>query len=114
MLVHTVGYWDHDYSHLSVDSLTRHLEHALFDLIGKVADDPGFGDLLADIYRRWSETIAEHPDPVAALLREAEELGGIPRGIEVFDEASGDIDLVSLLVVVNMLRQGHLRSQGGP
>lgn len=103
-----MGYWDHDYSHISVDELTRHLEESLFGHTERAADDPAYGGLLAEIHQQWCETIAAHPDPVAALLREVEEFGGIPRGVEVFDE-HGHIDLVSLLCVISMLREGHLR-----
>lgn len=108
-----MGYWDHDYSHLSVDALTRHLEQSLFEHAAMVADDPNIGGLLAEVHRKWSETAAVHADPVAALLRDAEEFGGVPAGIDVFDQVSGDIDLVSLVVVVNMLRRGDLRPRGG-
>ncbi|MBF6149607.1 MULTISPECIES: hypothetical protein [Nocardia] len=51
----------------------------------------------------WAEIVVTHPDPIAALMREAQDHGGIPAWANVFDDTGG-IDLLSLLILVSLRR----------
>ena len=97
-----------DYSRLPITELTAQLEDALFRHTDLVETDPEFGGLLAGIHRIWSTAVADHPDPVGALIHEVEESGGFPRFVDnqVFNDEVGGIDILSLLVVVSMRRTG--------
>ncbi|MEU6562648.1 hypothetical protein [Nocardia nova] len=99
-----MGYWDHDYSHLPIGELTEQLEGSLFRHVDLVDDNAEYGGLLAGYHEMWAEAVAAHPDPIAALVREVEDRGGIPAWVNVFDDETGGVDLLSLLILVSLRR----------
>ncbi|WP_063043732.1 hypothetical protein [Nocardia pseudovaccinii] len=103
-----------DYSRIPIAYLTAQLEDSLFRHTDIVETDPRFGGLLAHLHGLWFETIANHPDPVGALIREVEDNGGFPdfAAHQIFGDEAGGIDLLSLLIFVNMRRPRHGRAAG--
>ncbi len=95
-----------DYSRLPIAELTERLEDSLFHHADLVQENAAFGGLLSELHGMWSETIANYPDPVGALVREVEDTGGFPDFAEdqIFDDETGDIDIFSLLIFVSMRR----------
>ena len=103
-----------DYSRIPIAELTAHLEDSLFRHTDIVETEPAFGGLLAELHGMWAKAIADHPDPVGALIREVEDTGGFPDFAEhqVFDDETGGIDLLSLLIFVSMRRPKRGRAAG--
>ncbi|MEU8901329.1 hypothetical protein AB0C65_36055 [Nocardia sp. NPDC048505] len=106
------GSRDGDYSRFPIAELTAQLENSLFHHTDAVEAKPALGGLLAELHGMWSETIANHPDPVGALVREAEDTGGFPDFAEhqIFDAEPGGIDIFSLLIFVSLRRRERGRS----
>jgi len=104
-----------DYSRLSIAELTERLEDSLLRHADLVETAPAFGGLLSELHGMWSETIAHHLDPVGALVREVENNGGFPDFAEaqVFDDDTGDIDILSLLILVSLRRTAKHRRAAG-
>ncbi|MGN2642424.1 hypothetical protein ACTD5D_40880 [Nocardia takedensis] len=103
-----------DYSRFSIAELTAHLEDSLFRHTDIVEENAAFGGLLAELHGMWAQTIADHPDPVGALIREVEDTGGFPDFAEhqIFDDETDGIDILSLLLFVSMRRPKRGRTAG--